>query len=100
MSEDAETDLEKARKIYNDNKGIVDYLQELLDSGNEELNKVVSRNYKLVYEAKNPFGVELRSTFFSRFNNEDELIAVKDDEEDGWTLLGNYFQIPGYYDRI
>ncbi len=98
--EEAEKDVEEALNRYNKQKGIIDFLNAQLNSKNENLNIVVARNYKLTYEAKNPFGVELRSNFYSRFNKNDELIAVKDSEDDSWTLLGDFFQIPEYYDRI
>lgn len=87
---------ESAKKDLGRELKIIDFLNKQLDREDNELDATVARNYKLTYEAQNPMGVMLRSTFYSRFNQNDELVAIKQDDED-WTRLGDFFSIPGYH---
>ena len=73
----------------------------LLSTLNSALNidKVTARTYCLEYDAQNTYGATIRGKFYSRFNAEKELVAYKADGG-SWTLLGQFFSIPGYYEML
>lgn len=89
---DAQKDLEKELRF-------VEFLKAQLDLEDEVLDNVVAKEFKLTYEAMNPMGVMISSFVVSRFNENDELVAMRQ-EDDKWTVLGKFFSIPGYYENF
>lgn len=89
---DAQKDLEKELRF-------VEFLKTQLDLEDEVLDNVVAKEFKLTYEAMNPMGVMIRSFVVSRFNENDELVAMRQ-EDDKWNVLGKFFSIPGYYENF
>ena len=65
-----------------------------------DLTAVTFTEYTLTYDAENSFGVPVRDKCVGRFDNDGNLVAIKVTEDSKWDLIGNFFSIPGYYDRI
>lgn len=67
--------------------------------GSSTVDAVTARTYCLEYDAQNTFGALVRGKFYARFNADRELVAYKT-EGGSWTLVGQYFSIPGYYELL
>lgn len=65
-----------------------------------DLTAVTFTEYTLTYDAENSFGVPVRDKCVGRFDKDGNLVAIKVAEDSDWDLIGNFFSIPGYYDRI
>ena len=74
----------------------VDGLYELYEG---KLDSVARYEYRLVYEASNQYGVPVRGTFDTRFTTSGYIVGARMGD-DSWTILGNFFSVPEYYDII
>lgn len=74
-------------------------VKELYEIYADRLDEVTYHEYRLVYEASNQFGVPLRGTFDTRFTAGGYIVGARMGE-DSWTVLGNFFSMPEYYDII
>lgn len=79
---------------------MIDHLNTIKDNYQDIYNSVSFIEYTLSYEASNALGVPLADKCIGRFNSNGELVAIKITEKDSWTLLGNFFSIPNYYDML
>lgn len=97
---EAEQELGSALLTLQKDKNIYTFLVEKLDKNDPALYQVVSRTFKLTYEATNEYNAALRKNYYTRFNEKDELVATKNDEDASWDLVGEFFSIPGYYELV
>lgn len=65
----------------------------------DQLDEVTYHEYQLIYEASNQYGVPIRGTFDTRFSADGYIVGARMGE-DSWTVLGNFFSMPEYYDII
>ena len=91
--------LADAEKKVADDLKMVNFLKKQYDLDSGKLNTVVSRTYRLTYDAANSFNAMLRSYMDFRFNEDGVLTAIKP-EDDSWSIVGNFFSIPGYYEAL
>lgn len=96
-----EKEFAEAKKTYEGEKKIVDYLTELKNTlPKEELSKVTFIEYALTYESANSFGVQLRNVCIGRFNNAGKLVSMRVTEDSRAQLFGDFFSIPKYYELL
>lgn len=97
---EAEQELGSALLTLQKDKNIYTFLSEKLDKDEPALYQIVSRTFKLTYEAINEFNAKLREVYYTRFNEKDKLVATRNNEDSSWDLVGEFFSIPGYYELV
>lgn len=92
-TDDDKKKLQREKEMLAAVEGLYDLYEGKLDS-------VARLEYRIVYEASNQYGVPVRGTFDTRFDPNTGQIVGARMGEDSWTILGDFFSIPEYYDIL